>query len=198
MRALLKSMLRWFNRLAIGAGVVALALLIWVYAAGGVESSSQADCIVVPGAAIWPNRQPSDALLYRLERTVELYEQGRAPTVIVTGGGEGNFAEAVVMGEWLTAHGLPPEAVIVENESATTRDSGVNVARLMKREGMKTALVVSQWFHVARTRMCLEQEGIETFAAPSSGRMLGKEPYFVGREMVALPAYALRLDEMRG
>jgi hypothetical protein len=45
--------------------------------------------------------------------------------------------------------------------------------------------------------MCLEQEGVETHPAPSGGRKLVKEPYFVGREMVALPAYALRLDELR-
>ena len=77
------------------------------------------------------------------------------------------------------------------------RDSGVNVARLMKRRGFKSALVVSQWFHVARTRLCLEQEGIETYAAPSDGKVLVKEPYFVGREMFALPAYAFRLDELR-
>ena len=83
------------------------------------------------------------------------------------------------------------------NESATTRDSGVNVARLMKRRGFKSALVVSQWFHVARTRLCLEQEGIETYAAPSDGKVLVKEPYVVGREMLALPAYAFRLDELR-
>jgi uncharacterized SAM-binding protein YcdF (DUF218 family) len=151
----------------------------------------------VPGAAVWRDRKPSDALEYRLTKAAELYNTGRAPWVIVTGGGEGNYAEAEVMADWLVERGVPRDAIIVENYSATTRDSGNNVARIMKRLDLKTALVVSQWFHVARTRLCLEQEGADTYAMPCGGNTLVKEPWFVLREMVALPLYALRLDELR-
>ena len=42
-----------------------------------------------------------------------------------------------------------------------------------------------------------EHYGEVRYPMPSGGRILVKEPYFVGREMVALPAYALRLDELR-
>lgn len=193
----IKKTLKWCKRGTILAALICLLLFGWVYVGGTVESSDQADCIVVPGAAVWRNRTPSDALLYRLEKAAELYKEGRAPRLIVTGGGEGNYAEAEVMCEWLVNHGVPQEAILTENESATTRDSGVNVANLMRRHGFATALVVSQWFHVARTRLCLEQEGIQTYAVPSNGPVLVKEPFFVAREMVALPAYAIRLDELR-
>jgi uncharacterized SAM-binding protein YcdF (DUF218 family) len=197
MRTRLKQLWRWIKRGLIASALVALLLFGWVVIGGGVESSAGADCIVVPGAAVWRNRKPSDALLYRLEKAALLYKEGRAPTLIVTGGGVGNYAEANVMCEWLVKHGVPRSAVIIENDSTTTRDSGVNVAQVMRRHGFKSALVVSQWFHVARTRLCLEQEGIETYAAPSDGKVLVKEPFFVGREMLALPAYALHLDELR-
>ena len=197
MRERLHTIKRWIKRLVFCMAAVVITLFAWVVIAGGIESADTADCIVVPGAAVWRNRQPSDALQYRLEKAAELYEQRRAPWVIVTGGGEGNYAEGEVMCEWLTEHGVPRHAIIVENESKTTRDSGINVGRLMHRRGFNSALVVSQWFHVARTRMCLEQEGVETYPIPSGGNTLVKEPYFVGREMVALPAYALRLDELR-
>ena len=198
MRERLKHILRYTKRLALLAGVVAIVLFGWVFISGGIESTRNADCIVVPGAAIWKNRQPSDALQYRLTKAAELYREGRAPLVIVTGGGEGNYAEAIVMAEWLAERGVPESALIIENESATTRDSGINVARLMRKRGLNTALVVSQWFHVGRTRMCLSQEGLETLPVPCGGNTLVKEPYFVAREMIALPAYALRLDELRG
>lgn len=188
---------RLFKRAVIGAAVLALGLFGWVLFGGGIESSQSADCIVVPGAAVWRDRTPSDALRYRLQRAADLYAEGRAPWLIVTGGGEGNYAEGEVMRDWLVEHGVPRAAIIVENESLTTRDSGVNVAALMQARGFKSALVVSQWFHVARTRLCLAQQGVETHAAPSGGNILVKEPYFVAREMLALPAYALRLDELR-
>jgi len=188
---------RLLKRALIGAAAIALGLFAWVLFGGGFESSETADCIVVPGAAVWRNRTPSDALLYRLQKAAELHSEGRAPWVIVTGGGEGNYAEGEVMCEWLVDHGVPRGAIIVENESLTTRDSGINVAALMHARGFRSALVVSQWFHVARTRLCLAQQGVETRAAPSGGNTLIKEPYFVAREMLALPAYALRLDELR-
>ena len=188
---------RLLKRALVGAAALALGLFGWVLFGGGIDSSESADCIVVPGAAVWRDRTPSDALRYRLQKAAELYAEGRAPWVVVTGGGEGNYAEGEVMCDWLVEHGVPRAVIIVENESSTTRDSGINVAALMHARGLRSALVVSQWFHVARTRLCLAQQGVETCAAPSGGNTLVKEPYFVAREMLALPTYALRLDELR-
>lgn len=197
MRDRMRPILKFAKRLVLLGAFVALILFGWVFVSGGIESGRQADCIVVPGAAIWKNRQPSDALAYRLEKAAELYRQKRAPWVIVTGGGVGDYAEAYVMAEWLAERGVPESALIIENGSATTRDSGKNVAAVMRKRGFHTALVVSQWFHVGRTRLCLSQEGMDTLPVPCGGNTLIKEPYFVAREMVALPAYALRLDELR-
>jgi uncharacterized SAM-binding protein YcdF (DUF218 family) len=188
---------RLLKRLLLAGAMCCSGLFGWVLIGGGIESSRNADCIVVPGAAVWRDRRPSDALENRLQKAAELYLAGRAPWVIVTGGGDGDYAEAEVMADWLVERGVPRNAIIVENHSATTRDSGVNVARIMKRLHLTSALVVSQWFHVARARLCLAQEGVTTYAAPSGGNTLVREPYFVLREMVALPLYALRLDELR-
>ncbi|MHC4839551.1 MAG: YdcF family protein [Planctomycetota bacterium] len=185
------------KRVSIVFVLIGTMLFAGVYFGGAIESRENADAIVVPGAAIWRNRKPSDALLYRLHTALDLYHDGRAPMIICTGGGEGNYAEGVVMAEWLIEHGVPKNAILVDNQSATTRDSGYNVARIMKTRKLETALVVSNWFHVARTRMTLEQEGIDTFAAPAGGNVLRREPYFVIREMAGLPAYALKLDELR-
>lgn len=172
-------------------------MLAAVFSGGGFHSSRSADCVVVPGAAVRPGRNPSDALRYRLEGALALYREGRAARIIVTGGGEGDYAEAEVMAEWLVNHGVPSEVILLETEAETTRDSGINVARLMRAHGLRTALVSSQWFHVGRTRLCLEQEGIRTYPAPCGGNTLLKEPIFVAREMAALPIYAARLDELR-
>jgi uncharacterized SAM-binding protein YcdF (DUF218 family) len=184
----------WLPLLALAS--LPLALLLWLGLAA-LPSSSQADCIVVPGAAVRANRQPSDALRYRLEAALDLFEAGRAPWIVVTGGGEGNYAEAEVMAEWLLERGVPPDAVIVEDRAANTRESGRHVAHQMRERGLRSALIVTQWFHVARTRLCLEQEGVRTYAAPCGGNVLRREPLFIGREMLGLPAYALKLDTLR-
>jgi uncharacterized SAM-binding protein YcdF (DUF218 family) len=193
----LRKVRKWLIRGTIAGALVAGALLTALVSGGAIESSENADCIVVPGAAVKPGRVPSDALQYRLEGALKLFKERRAPRVIVTGGGEGDYAEAEVMTEWLVERGVPRLAILAETQSGTTRDSGVYVAALMRKHGLQSALVCTQWFHVARTRLCLEQEGIETLPAPCGGNTLIKEPFFVAREMVALPAYALRVDELR-
>jgi uncharacterized SAM-binding protein YcdF (DUF218 family) len=194
---MLRKVRKWLIRGTIAAALVAGALLTALVSGGGIESGDSADCIVVPGAAVKPGRVPSDALQYRLEGALKLFKQGRARRVVVTGGGEGDYAEAEVMTDWLVERGVPRQVILAETQSVTTRDSGVFVAALMRRHGLRSALVCTQWFHVARTRLCLEQEGIETLPAPCGGNTLIKEPFFVAREMVALPAYALRVDELR-
>lgn len=187
---------RFLLRAMICAGLPVIALLAWI-SSGAIASGANADCIFVPGAAVWRNRQPSDALQYRLEHALALYRQGRAPMIVVAGGGQGNYAEAEVMAEWLIERGVPPTAIIKETTSNTTRENAENAAPMMQRRGLKTALVSTQWFHVTRASLCLRQQGIETFNAPCGGNTLLKEPYFVAREMVALPVYWLRLDRLR-
>lgn len=196
MRNRWRTIRRWSLRTGMAGGLPAALLLAWV-AAGAVASDEQADCIFVPGAAIWRNRKPSDALEYRLQHALDLYKQGRAPVIVVAGGGQGNYAEAEVMAEWLLERGVPPTAIIKETTSNTTRENAENAAPMMQQRGLKTALVSTQWFHVTRASLCLRQQGIETRNAPCGGNTLLKEPWFVAREMAALPVYWLRLDRWR-
>ncbi len=187
---------RFLFRLLLAVAVPASLLLAWV-ALGLRHGNDHADCIFVPGAAVWRNRQPSDALEYRLQHALHLYRQGRAPVIVVAGGGSGNYAEAEVMAEWLIEKGVPADAIIKETLSNITRENAANAAPLLHRRGLRSALVCTQWFHVTRASLCLEQEGINTQPAPCGGKLLLREPWFVAREMAALPVYALRLDHWR-
>lgn len=187
---------RFLVRALLATALLLFLLLGWI-SLGLRHSPDQADCIFVPGAAIWRNRQPSDALEYRLQHALYLYQQGRAPVIVVAGGGTGNYAEAEVMAEWLMDHGVPPGAIIKETASNTTRENARNSAPLLRQRRLSSALVCTQWFHVTRASLCLRQEGVATQPAPCGGKLLLREPWFVVREMAALPVYALRLDPAR-
>ncbi len=156
-----------------------------------------ADCIFVPGAAVWRKRKPSDALEARLIKALELYRARRAPVIVCSGGGAGDYLESAVMAEWFEQRGVPREAIVLESASRTTRENAVLSAPLLRQRDIKSALVVSQWFHVGRVRVSLEQEGVRTFAVNCQGPPLVSEPIFVARELVALPLYAVRLDMLR-
>src|SRR5207249_5689259 len=82
-----------------------------------VDEAQPADVILVLGAAEYRGR-PSPVLEARLDHALELYNRKLAPRIMTTGGagGEHVFTEGTVGRAYLTSHGVPPEAVIVENE----------------------------------------------------------------------------------
>lgn len=162
---------------------------------GADESGgASADCIFVPGMAVYGERKPGLGLQARLELALELYREKRAPWIVVSGGDVGDHNEAEVMVEWLRAHGVPSDAIISESRSRSTRENAIYSAPLMKQRGIKRALIVSQWFHLPRVKIALGDEGIATINAQAQG------PTFVGsiapiaREAVLMPVHAVGLD----
>src|ERR1700681_1025277 len=85
------------------------------------DEPQPADVILVLGAAEYRGR-PSPVLKARLDHALELYNRKLAPRIMTTGGAGGEliFTEGDVGRTYLTIHGVPPEAVIVENESGST------------------------------------------------------------------------------
>ena len=80
-----------FGRLRLLLRVVATAVVGYLGLAVVVASPScreprPADAVVVLGAAVWPGERPSPALQRRIDRGVELWQAGRAPVLVPTGG----------------------------------------------------------------------------------------------------------------
>ena len=66
---------------------------------------------------------------------MELYDEGWADCFIVTGGKlpDDRTTEADVARGWAIAHGVPPEAILVEDEGRTTLESLEAVQRSSRR-----------------------------------------------------------------
>lgn len=192
-RSLLWRLFKWTFALAFLIAVTPLAVMLFF---GLWAKPEKADAIVVPGAALWTGgTRLSDALEWRMDTAIELYKQGYAPFMILSGGGEGAWNEPEAMARYAMEHGVPAHAIILDNGGESTRATGESVARIMKQRGMDSALVTSQWYHVPRTRWCLSRAGVTAHGVECSHpNWLRKEPYFVAREAVALYATFLNLD----
>ena len=79
------------------------------------------DAIVVMGAAQYDG-EPSPVLAARLDHVVDLWPQGLAPLVVVTGGKrpEDRFTEAEASAAYLVERGVPAEAIVLEDEGANS------------------------------------------------------------------------------
>jgi uncharacterized SAM-binding protein YcdF (DUF218 family) len=189
------SIMKWAFRVALLFVVAVLGYL--VYVAGQIQKESTvdeehaADAIVVLGAAEYRGR-PSPVLEARLNHALYLYLKQLAPRIITTGGAGGDpiFTEGAVGREYLTRRGVPVEAVVVESEGSTTARSIVAVAEIMRRMNMKSAIVVSDGYHIFRVKKMLEASGISVYGSPrpSSGENGIREKWLYFRQAVG---YAL-------
>jgi len=132
-----------------------------------IDEARPSDAIIVLGAAEYHGK-PSPVLEARLNHALYLYLKGMAPRVITTGGAGGDpvFTEGSVGRAYLAERGVPPEAIIVEREAESTAQSVAAVAEIMRRMNLKSAIVVSDGYHIFRVKRMLESSGLEVYGSP--------------------------------
>jgi uncharacterized SAM-binding protein YcdF (DUF218 family) len=129
--------------------------------------SYNADAIVVFGAAEYAGR-PSPVYRARLDHAFTLFRKNLAPVVITTGGAaqDPDFSEGGVGRDYLARRGIPEDDLIAETQGSDTAQSAERVANIMRANGMRTCIAVSDAYHVFRIRILLEHEGIKAQVAP--------------------------------
>jgi uncharacterized SAM-binding protein YcdF (DUF218 family) len=132
-----------------------------------VDDAQPADAIIVLGAAEYRGR-PSPVLEARLNHALWLYLKRMAPHIITTGGAGGDpvFTEGSVGRSYLTARGVPPEAILVEGQGGTTVYSVAAVAQIMARMNFTSAIVVSDGYHIFRVKRMLQSRGLKIYGSP--------------------------------
>jgi|KBSSwiStaDraftv2_1062776.scaffolds.fasta_scaffold60389_3 uncharacterized SAM-binding protein YcdF (DUF218 family) len=144
--------------------VSAASVLLW----GARDRARSSDAIVVLGAAQYVGR-PSPVLRARLDHALDLWQRGLAPRLIFTGGtGVGDTtSEAAVSRIYALKHGVPDTAILMENEGRTTRESLAAVSAIMHARQMRTAILVSDPFHMLRLRILSTQYGVDAYTSPT-------------------------------
>ncbi|HEX6546049.1 MAG TPA: YdcF family protein [Bryobacteraceae bacterium] len=148
-----------------------LAYLLWVtrqiQEQADRDEAHPADVILVLGAAEYRGK-PSPVLQARLNHALVLYLRGLAPYVLTTGGAGGDpvFTEGEVGRAYLTKHGVPSEAILVEPEGATTAQSVASAVEIMRRMAFHSCILVSDGYHIFRAKKMLEGEGIVVYGSP--------------------------------
>ncbi len=182
-------------RAALAGAVVVLLAGIGISAAGMADDLRPTDVGVVLGSKVELSGQPSNRLAARLDRGASLYGQGVFKKVIVSGGtGVEGFDEAAVMRDYLVAKGVPASAILVDSAGVTTQATARNCASLMTQHGFKSVTVVTQYFHVPRTRMALRRHGVAAIGSAHAHFFELRDIYSIAREVAALPAYWLEKD----
>jgi uncharacterized SAM-binding protein YcdF (DUF218 family) len=166
---------RWPRRLLIGV-IVFVLLAISYYAVtlyqvrfiGRSDQTRPVDAIVVMGAAQYDGR-PSPQLAARLDHAVDLWAEGVAKVVVVTGGNQpgDRFTEAEASANYLIDRGVPADVILQESVSHSTYASLDGVAILLHQRGLFRVLLVSDPFHSLRARLTAQELGLVAYVSPT-------------------------------
>lgn len=174
------------------AVAIALALIVLLVGSNGWVSAQlvqslewqnlppaelpQADAIVVLGGGIKPAFPPRPWVDFseqgdRVIHAARLYQQKKAPLVILSGGrinwrGRGK-PESIDMAAILTWLGVPPGAILQDPDSLNTYENAVNVKKIIQSQGIRRVLLVTSAMHMPRSLLIFKRQGITAVPAPT-------------------------------
>ena len=171
-----------FVVLSITGGIIARS-------AGGTDGP-EADYLIVLGCQV-QGTVPSRMLRQRINAAAD-YLQTHPDTIAIVSGGQGpgeNISEAACMLRELTARGIDPSRILLEDNSTSTMENLRFSLELMAPGA--TAAIVSNEFHLYRAGRMASQLGLDAALIPADTELpILRTSYFL-REIFAVWKYHL-------
>lgn len=140
------------------------------------------DCILILGAAIRGN-SPSPMLQDRLESGIELYNDGVAPKIIMSGDhSREEYDEVNVMKDYAITSGIPSEDIFMDHAGFSTYESIYRVKEIFKADNI---VIVTQEYHLYRSLYIANKLGIKARGIKSNPRIYSGQAYRELREILA-------------
>lgn len=126
-----------------------------------IPAPRASQAMIVLGAQVNPNGEPSRQLLFRLEAALGEYQT--TPRTIVVCGAKGinePAAEASVMRDWLVNKGVNPAHVLLDDGSFNTQES-IRGAQSLLPAGTKEVLIITSDYHLPRAMAIARDLGLD-------------------------------------
>ena len=150
-------------------------LIVWSGGRGATDDPAQvpgAQAALVLGAQVMPNGKPSSMLADRITAAEELYRTGRVEKLLLSGDhGRVSYDEVGTMRRILLARGIPAEDIFTDHAGFDTWDSAQRARRVFN---VRSAVVVTQGFHMARALYDARHAGLEATGYIADRRSYGR------------------------
>ena len=140
------------------------------------EEVATVDAIVVLGGMTHAQVSPRPIVglneaAERLTYAAQLYHDGKAPVVLVSGGNlpfsVNEESEADTMAEVLGQLGVPSEAIWLEEQSVNTYENGLYSSEILENAGISHILLVTSAKHMPRSVLIFQKQGLTVTPAPA-------------------------------
>lgn len=159
---------------------------IYITIDGLTDKQTNADVAIVLGNKVNEDGTLSERLKARLDKSIELFNQKRVKSIIVSGGlGKEGFWEGKKMEKYLINNKIPTDKILVDNYGNDTEKTVDNSIRIMDSLDFKSAISVSQFFHQTRTKKLFRKKGFENIESASPDYFELRDFYSIFREFVA-------------
>lgn len=146
------------------------------------QKNADFDCILVLGAGVRGGK-PSDMLRDRLDTAIELYFDGTAPKLLLSGDHQSeDYDEVGVMSAYAIENGVPEADILLDHLGLSTYES---VIRSKDVFGIGSMVIVTQEYHLPRALYIAEQLEIDAVGVCADTRSYKSELYRNVREYAA-------------
>lgn len=118
------------------------------------SGAAKADVIVILGGGVGE----------RPERAAQLFKEGAAPCIIVSGLGDCDINRRALL-----RAGVPAAVIQMEGRSRTTRENAEFTIQLLRAQKFHRVIIVTSWYHSRRALACFRHYApeIQFFSRPS-------------------------------
>lgn len=151
---------------------------------------SKKNIAVVLGAAVWTGNIPSPTLSSRVDKALELLEEGFVGKIVFTGGkAPGELPEAEVAYQYARVKGVDKSKVIIETSTSSTTDQIKWIKNNLLKDGKSSAeiILISDSYHLPRAIEISKFFNLDVKVAESTHKLDFKDKFYNKlRESIAL------------
>jgi SanA protein len=143
----------------VAAAANAYVILTAGEATGDVRAVPHAQVAIVPGALVQPDGQMSTMLADRIHQAAALWRAGKVDRILVSGDHhQWDYDEPDTMREGLEREGVPARVIFTDHAGF---DTWATMVRAKQVFGVRSAVVVTQGFHMPRALYLAHAAGLE-------------------------------------
>ncbi|MDD3894384.1 MAG: ElyC/SanA/YdcF family protein [Syntrophomonadaceae bacterium] len=170
-----------------GAGFLAINHYVERIGAKYIYSAQEvpkADAVLILGAYVLPDGTLSTMLKDRVMVGYELYENSKAPKIIVSGDhGHQDYDEVNTMKDFIKSKGVTGQDIFMDHAGFSTYESLYRARDIFQ---VKKVIIVTQRYHLLRAVFIARELGLEAYGVASDNHDYGQVMVAYGvREMAA-------------
>jgi uncharacterized SAM-binding protein YcdF (DUF218 family) len=156
---------QWLTRVFAAIGLILVVATVtpidtrWAHAYSGPIEQPRGDILIVLSAANDDHGLISFSSYWRARYALLAWQTGGFQKIVVSGGRGPGIAD------FLIAEGVPRQAIVAEWQSQSTRENGINTARLVAGMPGRKVLLTSD-FHMYRSIRVFRKLGVDVTPMP--------------------------------